>query len=430
MNIYDIVDISTGFFESIVTFMLFDSFMERRKKFPFWVYWLGVIALTISFNISNHIFNISILNIVFMILAKFLISFLYKSNIKVQLILSIVSFAISSLLEVIVLILISIVKKVDSNTIVTEPNLRLLGIMLSKTLSFAVTKLICLFSKKKLTKIQTSYWILFITNFSIAVLTIYLIFGIQTTGINSSIGHLSIICSLGLLYGVFANIYLYENMSKQSQELKEKELSEQQFNTQIKHLNELVIIQKQTRSIKHDLANHLISIKSYLSDNKIDECCDYVNNLINYADINSDIIDTGNSVIDAILTAKKNLAKSKKIEFIFDIQIPENLKINSSDCCIIFGNALDNAIEACEKVQDYKYIKINLIYHENSLVCKITNSSVNIKNPLLQTTKRDKENHGIGFSNIRDTLEKYNHIMRTEQNDGEFVLYFILYDVN
>ena len=56
MSIYNVVDISTGFFESIVTFMLFDNFMERRKKLPFWVYWLGIIALTISFNISNYIF--------------------------------------------------------------------------------------------------------------------------------------------------------------------------------------------------------------------------------------------------------------------------------------------------------------------------------------------------------------------------------------
>lgn len=430
MNIYDIVDISTGFFESIVTFMLFDNFMERRKKFKFWIYWLGILVLTIGINISNHLFDISLLNLSGILLTTFTVSFLYKGNITIQLVLSVLGIVISGFSEVIILLFIAVTKNLSSSTIVNTPELRVLGIMLSKTLNFATAKLICLFSKKKLTKIRTGYWILFITNLSVALLTIYLIFGIQTININSSIGHLSIICSLGLLYGVFATMYLYENMSKQSQELKEKELSEQQFNTQIKHLNELVIIQKQTRSIKHDLANHLISIKSYLSDNKIDECCDYVNNLINYADINSDIIDTGNSVIDAILTAKKNLAKSKKIEFIFDIQIPENLKINSSDCCIIFGNALDNAIEACEKVQDYKYIKINLIYHENSLVCKITNSSVNIKNPLLQTTKRDKENHGIGFSNIRDTLEKYNHIMRIEQNDGEFVLYFILYDVN
>lgn len=426
MNIYDIVDISTGFFESIVTFMLFDNFMERHKKFPFYIYWLGIILLTVGINLSNRVFDISILNLFGIILTTFAISFMYKSNIKTQLILSILGIATSAFSEVIILLLISIIKNVDTDTAVNDPNLRVLGIMLAKTLNFAIAKLICLFSKKKLTNIQTGYWVLFITNFSVAVLTIYLIFSVQT----SPVGILSVICSLGLLYGVFATIYLYEKMSKQSQTLKDKELSEQQFDIQIKHLNELVIAQKQTRSVKHDLANHLISIKSYISDNKIDECTEYINNLINYADINSDIIDTGNLVIDAILTAKKNLAKSKDIEFIKDIQIPENLKINSSDCCIIFGNALDNAIEACEKVQGYKYIKVNLIYHENSLVCKIANSSIEKQNTFLTTTKSDKLNHGIGFSNIQETLEKYNHIMRVEQNGGEFMLFFILYEIN
>lgn len=430
MNIYSIVEISTGFFESIVTFMLFDNFLERRKNFPFWVYWLGIVALTIGINISNNIFDISILNISCIIAVTLLISFLYKKNIKPQIILSILGFATSAFSEVIIMLIISTIKNVDKGTAINDPNLRLLGIMLSKTLNFAVAKLICVFSKKKLAKIQTGYWILFITNFSVAVLTIYLIFSIQTTDINSPIGYLSIICSLGLLYGIFATMYLYENMSKQSQELREKELLEQQFNTQIKHLNELVIAQKQTRSIKHDLANHLISIKAYLSDNKINECAEYVNSLINYADINSDVIDTGNPVIDAIVTAKKNLAKSNHIEFITDIQIPENLKIDSSDCCIIFGNALDNAIEACEKVQGHKYIKINLAYHEKSLICKIINSAENVKNPLMKTTKNDKTSHGIGFTNIKDTLEKYKHIMNVEQNDGEFKLFFILYEIN
>ncbi len=429
MSIYNVIDISTGFFETIVTFMLFDNFMERRKNFPFWVYWLGVIALTAGINISNNIFNISILNLLGIALTTFTVSFLYQGTIKTQLVLSVLGIATSAFSEVIVMLIISVVKNIDTATAVNDPNLRLLGIMLSKTLNFAVAKLICLFSKKKLTKIQTGYWILFITNFSVAVLTIYLIFSIQATDINSPTGHLSIICSLGLLYGVFATMYLYENMSKQSQILKEKELSEQQFDTQIKHLNELVIAQKQARSIKHDLANHLISIKSYLSDNKTDECYEYVNNLIDYADINSDMIDTGNSVIDSILTAKRNLAKSKDIEFITDIQIPENMEIDSSDCCIIFGNALDNAIEACEKVQEHKYIKVSLVYHGNSLTCKITNSAINVKNTLLTTTKADKANHGIGFTNIKDTLEKYKHIMQIEQNNGEFTLFFILYEI-
>lgn len=199
---------------------------------------------------------------------------------------------------------------------------------------------------------------------------------------------------------------------------------------QIKHYNDITAAQAQTRKLKHDLSNHIISIKSYVEDGKKEECLQYLDSLTDYADINSDVIDTGNSVIDAIFTAKRNLARERNIDFSADVQIPENLKINSSDCCVIFGNALDNAIEACDKVQGDKYIKVSLIYRDNSLMCKIVNSMSEAKNPLLKTTKADKINHGIGLKNIRETLNKYSHMLRVEQNTGEFVLSFIIYEVN
>ncbi len=199
---------------------------------------------------------------------------------------------------------------------------------------------------------------------------------------------------------------------------------------QIKHYNDITAAQAQTRKLKHDLSNHIISIKSYVEEGKKDECLKYLDSLTDYADINSDIIDTGNSVIDAIFTAKRNLARERNIDFSADIQIPENLKINSSDCCVIFGNALDNAIEACDKVKGDKYIKVSLVYRDGSLMCKIANSMSEAKNPLLKTTKADKINHGIGLKNIRETLNKYSSMLRVEQNSGEFVLSFIIYEVN
>ena len=198
---------------------------------------------------------------------------------------------------------------------------------------------------------------------------------------------------------------------------------------QIKHYNDITAAQAHTRKLKHDLANHIISIKSYVEDGKKDECLKYLDSLTDYANINSDIIDTGNSVIDAIFTAKRNLACERNIDFFADMQIPENLKINSSDCCVIFGNALDNAIEACGKVQGDKYIKVSLVYRDNSLMCKIADSMSEAKNPLLKTTKADKINHGIGLKNIRETLNKYSSMFRVEQNAGEFVLSFIIYEI-
>ena len=231
---------------------------------------------------------------------------------------------------------------------------------------------------------------------------------------------------------LYVNFIMFDFIESYSNKIKAMEIQTELavVKAQIKHYNDITVAQAQTRKLKHDLSNHIISIKSYVEDGKKDECLKYLDSLTDYANINSDIIDTGNSVIDAIFTAKRNLARERSIDFSADIQIPENLKINSSDCCVIFGNALDNAIEACDKVQGDKYIKVSLIYQNGSLMCKIANSMSEAKNPLLKTTKADKINHGIGLKNIRETLNKYSNMLRVEQNAGEFVLSFIIYEID
>ena len=430
MTIYSIVDYLTGLFDSVIIFMIFDNYMERRKVLPSYIYILGICLLTVGINISNNIFGFGILNVACILFAIILASFLYKGSIKTQIILSVLVFAISVASEVVVLLLIVVIRHIDQVTAVTNPNMRLLGIMLSKTLWFAIAKFMCMFGKKRLSELRTGYWILFTSIFFITILTIYLIFTLQQDIENTQVGYLSIVCSIGLLYSIFITLYLYERMSRQAMQLRQKELSEQQFEAQVRHMDELILAQSQVKSIKHDLSNHMLSLKSLLKEGNYTEGNMYLDKLIDEADIQSDMIDTGNIVIDAIITAKRNLARKNGIDFQTEIQIPEQLKIDSSDCCVIFGNALDNAIEACNKVKGNKYIKFSLVYYEESLICKITNSMRNAKNYSLKTTKTDSENHGIGFINIKNTLGKYKHMIRTEQNDGEFLLSFILFEIN
>ena len=141
----------------------------------------------------------------------------------------------------------------------------------------------------------------------------------------------------------------------------------------------------------------------------------------------SEIIDTGNTAFDAIISAKKVLAESKNIDFALKIQIPEKLQVDAVDLCVIFGNALDNAIEACEKLETQKIINVSAIYDDNQLICKITNTALTSTSDL-QTTKSDKENHGFGLDNIKQALSKYNHVVKIEHADNEFVLSFIIFN--
>ena len=76
MSIYVLADLFTGFIEAVAAFMLFDNYLSRRRGFNKYIYALGVIALTIGINISNGIFDISILNILCMIICMFFMFFL------------------------------------------------------------------------------------------------------------------------------------------------------------------------------------------------------------------------------------------------------------------------------------------------------------------------------------------------------------------
>lgn len=430
MNVYELVDISTGFIEAYLFFLLCETFMERRKNRHKIVYAVGVVFTGILTNISAVLLPVTLLNLLAITVIQIVYSFLYKGSIKAHILLPILSVTINTVTEIFVLFALSIPFDADVSAIIAAGTMRMTGVILSKLLLYIVIKYICFRFKREAVGADISYWVLFAVLFGITMLTLFTFCKMLEENPSEYIRNLAMISILGLSIATVIILWLYENTFKQKSLIAQKQLTEVQLKEQIKHYNDITAAQAQTRKLKHDLSNHIISIKSYVEDGKRDECLKYLDSLTDYANINSDIIDTGNSVIDAIFTAKRNLARERNIDFSADIQIPENLKINSSDCCVIFGNALDNAIEACDKVQGDKYIKVSLVYQNGSLMCKIANSMSEAKNPMLKTTKADKINHGIGLKNIRETLNKYSHMLRTEQNEGEFLLSFIIYEIN
>lgn len=425
---YDVfIGVLTCLFQSIVTFMLFDNYMVRRVELPKWIYIVGIIVLAAGMQVSNIFLKYKYWNLLCIMSIMFFITFFYESDIKTRITLSVVTVLIATCSEMVVLSLVTLLKGVSKTEAYMNSQLKIMGIILSKTLNLAIIRIICLFSKKRTMKMSALYWWMYITVFAVSLSTIYLIFSSQDNGDKL---YMPVICAVGLLYSVLITLYLYERMAMQAEKLKEKELLEQQFHDQVSHLKELVLAQEQISTF-HDISNHMVSVKSYLYCHNYEEGNNYLAKLINKMDLYSDVIDTGNTVIDAIITSKRNLARKNDIEFNVDLQISDNLLVDSSDCSVILGNALDNAVEACEKIKGKKYINMRMVYHDNTLSCKITNPAPDDckDNNELKTTKADKQNHGIGTKNIKRTLEKYNNTYRMEYDSGEFVFSFILYDI-
>ncbi|MDI7815698.1 ATP-binding protein [Clostridioides difficile] len=183
-----------------------------------------------------------------------------------------------------------------------------------------------------------------------------------------------------------------------------------------------------TKELYHDMKNHLICIKE-MSKNNYDTT-NYIKNLEKKLDEYNTMFDTGNIALNIILKEKKELCIKKEIRFITGIDFTQCNFINEEDVCSIFANAIDNAIEACDKIKEgNKSISLQGRLINNFFAIKISNTKSNAiieKNNNFITSKKNKEFHGLGIKSIKNTLEKYAGTSTIEFTDTMFALNILI----
>lgn len=428
MTIYYLADALTVFVEAFMIFILFETFLIRRSEYPTWTYIAGIGVLSILLGISNFILNFSLLNACMMILSVFGVSLMYKGSLSSKMIISVLSILFIAVVEVIVMFSIVSIFNITSEQAVQIPEYRLLGIMVSKMAALAVFNIIRVTLKDQRFDTGTSYWILFFLLFANAIVAVFLLFKMSYDSRTNTMSKLSIICSCGLLFSAVFALYLYEHLAKQAKTIRKQEQREQHLEVQLKHLDEIVLQQAQLKKFRHDLPNQLVALRAYFDRNDCLGGLRHIERLSEMFIKNNNSIDTGNIALDAIVSTKKAVAEKKKIKFISHIQIPENINIEPVDVCAIFGNALDNAIEACEQVDDeIKKITLTIIYQYDSVFCKIVNTVPNQNINISNTSKHDSSNHGLGLVNLKEALSNYNGEPIIEILENEFILKFVLF---
>ncbi|BFK82384.1 sensor histidine kinase [Clostridium baratii] len=201
-----------------------------------------------------------------------------------------------------------------------------------------------------------------------------------------------------------------------AKEFKEKgDILNEQIKNQYNHYIELEKYYSEIFRIKHDINNHNNIISVLLQNGEYDELKNYMDkyneNIIN---LDNEVLICKNKIIDAICLSKRSICKESGIDIKFDIKVPEVINIDDLDLCIIYGNILDNAIEACNRIADQskeKFIDIKSNIVKGYLTIKIVNSKdgVSIKrNGKFITLKKDKKNHGIGLYSVQKSVDKYN----------------------
>ena len=174
------------------------------------------------------------------------------------------------------------------------------------------------------------------------------------------------------------------------------------------------------RSSIHDYKHKVLVIKHWLDEGKIEELKDFIENESESLTQKVFYIKTGNEVVDAIINTKQNLAEKKGINFSVNVKIPSECIVSDIDFVCIFGNLIDNAIEACEK-QTRKYLEVDINEVKKMILIKIVNSYNGEKIDTSVTSKKEKTMHGIGIKNVKKIVAKYKGAYDMECEDDEVV---------
>lgn len=231
------------------------------------------------------------------------------------------------------------------------------------------------------------------------------------------VAYLSILLGCIFLFEVLG--VFYQKNSELSMQLREAILLQT-------HFENIQASMKTLRQWKHDYHHHTQAMQMLLENQQYSELNNYL------VQFNSDftnltsMVSTGNPTLDAILSSKILIAKSHGITVEQTIFLPEKLSIPQTDLCIVLGNLLDNAIEACNKLKNQQqppYINITINIHKGMLYFKVVNSSNGIylfDNKKLISTKKQPE-HGYGFHNINKIVENYGGFFYYVPENNSFV---------
>lgn len=237
-----------------------------------------------------------------------------------------------------------------------------------------------------------------------------------------------------ILLGMNALIfYIYMKLADDLRLRRMTSVYEQQLELCERHQQEREISTLQLRDVKHNMKNNLVSILAYAENREYEKIIGFVSEIMDEGGMAiAAVSNSGNIVIDSLIGYWYVTAQKKGIDFLVDICVPMMMPFKGADICLIFGNLLENAVEAAQKADGKRYIKIKMKYDKNNLLLFVVNNYkgklIKAKDNRLKSTKTDAGNHGVGLSSVYRAAAKYHGAVVIEDSVPEqFKIRVVLY---
>jgi two-component system, LytTR family, sensor histidine kinase AgrC len=289
-------------------------------------------------------------------------------------------------------------------------------LLLSCILMFVVIQLIRMVAKRRTYPLKPLYYLLFL------FVPVFSIYQVNLLAATSEKNMHFFIWVIGLLLLNVLVIYMFDTMMEKFQIQQENFQLQRQMDYQDANYEKTVHSFKSIKRIIHDTNKQFLYIEECIKRGDPAAALEHIRVTLNKVEDAYHRVNTGNLVIDALVTNALNIGEANGIRIDTQLQLySQHLNIDRYDLCVVLGNMLDNALEASKKVRiaEDRYILIRIRSDESALSIQILNHTEQ-EVPRLHSQKPNREFHGIGLTNISRICEKYGGNMAIETGSKTF----------
>ncbi len=239
----------------------------------------------------------------------------------------------------------------------------------------------------------------------------------------STIQYIMVIIFVVWSFGVFC--YAIINAHERTKKAIEVEYAAGIISTGRDYYQKMELLDTQIRIMRHDMKYHLTVLQGLLTSGKESEMNEYLSTVeetLSEQDIPKYCT---NSVVNALLTSYAERCGMYSIKYETEILLPEKHSISNYEICIIVGNLLENAVEACRKISaEGAWIELRLKPLGEQLVIRIRNSYSSGDLPMnKQLSSNRKEGRGLGLKSVQTIAAKYGGDLIIDCDKNIFTVY-------
>lgn len=233
------------------------------------------------------------------------------------------------------------------------------------------------------------------------------------------------IIALCMLAANVAFIFLLDKIRDDALMLERKRYLAKELEASREDAAELIKLYGEQRHITHEFNRHLRTLAMCLECGENEKALEYIRSVTATMEADVPRIHCGSLAVDALLYEKQKQAQENNILFTLKLSSVVGMPFSEEEATVVFGNLLDNAVNACQKVEGERKIDLVINQRRGYLQVFVRNTSLPVTVVDDEVIKENTDiSHGYGLKNVNDILKRHDSAICIDFNKGMFNAFF------